>query len=105
MTEKEKHGMLNIDSTLYTTRLSKKFMARSPYKAGNPKYILSFIPGTVLDILVKPGQKVRKGDDLMLLDAMKMQNQLKCTIDGEVKEIPVKKGDKVSKGTVLLILK
>jgi biotin carboxyl carrier protein len=36
---------------------------------------------------------------------MKMQNQLKCTIDGEVKQIPVKKGDKVSKGTVLLILK
>ncbi len=71
----------------------------------NPKYILSFIPGTVLDILVKPGQSVRKGDDLMLLDAMKMQNQLKSTIDGKVKKIPVKKGDKVSKGTVLLILK
>lgn len=105
MTDKEKLGTLNIDSTLYKTRLSKKYEERSPYKSANPKFILSFIPGTVLDILVKPGQKVKKGDDLMLLDAMKMQNQLKCTIDGEVKKVPVKKGEKVSKGTVLLILK
>ena len=105
MTDKEKLGILNIDSTLYKTRLSKKYEKRTPYKALNPKYILSFIPGTVLDILVKPGQRIRKGDDLMLLDAMKMQNQLKSTIDCEVEKIPVKKGDKVSKGTVLLILK
>lgn len=105
MKNKEKMGLLNIDSTLYKTRISRKFEARTPYKAGNPKYILSFIPGTVLDILVKTGQSVRKGDDLMLLDAMKMQNQLKSTIDGKVKIIPVKKGDKVSKGTVLMVLK
>ena len=66
--------------------------------------IISFIPGTVLDIIVKPGQIVKKGDDLMILDSMKMQNQLKCSIDGKIKNIPVKKGDKVSKGTVLLEL-
>jgi biotin carboxyl carrier protein len=101
----EKMGLLNINSTLYKTRISRKFETRKPYKAVNPKFILSFIPGTVLDILVKTGQNVRKGDDLMLLDAMKMQNQLKSNIDGEVKNIPVKKGDKVSKGTVLMILK
>jgi biotin carboxyl carrier protein len=104
MKNKEKLGALNIDSTLYTTRISKKFEKRIPYKAVNPNYILSFIPGTVLDILVKTGQKVSKGDDLMVLEAMKMQNQLKCSIDGRVKKIPVKKGDKVSKGTLLLIL-
>lgn len=105
MKGQEKLGKLNIDSTLYKTRLSKKFAERIAYKAGNPKYITSFIPGTVLDILVRKGQKVKKGDDLMILDAMKMQNQLKSTIDGEVKDIPVKKGDKVSKGTLLLVLK
>jgi biotin carboxyl carrier protein len=64
--------------------------------------ILSFIPGTVLDILVKPGQRVRKGDSLMLLDSMKMQNKLKSTMDGKVKTILVKKGDRVSKGMVLI---
>ncbi|HNY15116.1 MAG TPA: acetyl-CoA carboxylase biotin carboxyl carrier protein subunit [Bacteroidales bacterium] len=104
MRNKEKLGTLNIDTTLYTTRLSRKYENRISYKAGNPKEIVSFIPGTVLDILVKPGQKVSAGEKLMILDAMKMQNLLKCTIDGKIKTIPVKKGDKVSKGTVLIIL-
>jgi len=40
----------------------------------------------------------------MILDAMKMQNKLKCIMDGKVKSISVNKGDKVSKGTVLLEL-
>ena len=70
----------------------------------DPRIILSFIPGTVLDIMIKPGQKVSKGDELMILDAMKMQNKLKCIIDGRVKSIAVNNGDKVSKGTVLLEL-
>jgi biotin carboxyl carrier protein len=104
MEENKKLGVLNIDTSLYKTRLSRKFEKRAPYKTPDNRMILSFIPGTVLDILVTPGQTVRKGDDLMVLDAMKMQNQLKSKIDGRVKNIPVKKGDKVSKGTVLLEL-
>ena len=66
---------------------------------------MSFIPGTVLDILVKKDQDVRKGDDLLVLDAMKMQNNLKSNIDSIIKKILVNKGDKVSKGTILLELK
>lgn len=104
MVEDRKLSVLNIDTSLYKTRLSKKFGNRIPYRAPNNKLILSFIPGTVLDILVKPGQLVKKGDELMILDAMKMQNQLKSKIEGKVKNIPVNKGDKVSKGTVLLEL-
>jgi biotin carboxyl carrier protein len=105
MSQIEKMDLLNINETLYKTRLSKQFKNRKAFKSTNPLFILSFIPGTVLDILVKPGQVVNKGDDLMILDAMKMQNLLKSKIDGIVKNIPVKKGDKVSKGTVLLELK
>lgn len=104
MKNKEISTTLNIDTTLYKTRLSKRFESRVSWKAVNPKEILSFIPGTVLDILVKPGQKVTVGEALMILDAMKMQNLLKCSIEGKVKSIPVKKGDKVSKGSVLLVL-
>jgi biotin carboxyl carrier protein len=99
-----KLGFLNIDTSLYQTRISYKFQNRKPYQPADPKIILSFIPGTVLDILIKPGQNVSKGDDLMILDAMKMQNRLKCNMDGKVKSIAVNKGDKVSKGTVLLEL-
>jgi biotin carboxyl carrier protein len=104
MTEKEKTGLLNINTTLYQTRISTKFENRKLYKPVNPKIILSFIPGTVLDIYIKTGDMVKKGDVLMILDAMKMQNKLKCPMDGKVKSIEVKKGDKVSKGTVLVEL-
>lgn len=100
----DKLGKLNIDSTLYTTRISRKYGERVPYKKSNPKHILSFIPGTVLDILVKPGQKVSRGEHLMILEAMKMQNLLKAATDGTVKKISVKKGDKVAKGSVLIVL-
>jgi biotin carboxyl carrier protein len=101
----ENPGMININSTFYKTRLSTKFLNRKPYKPANPRMIVSFIPGTVLDILVKMGQAVKKGDNLMILDAMKMQNKLTCNIDGTVKKIFVNKGDKVSKGTILFELK
>ena len=104
MNKNDKLGFLNIDTSLYQTRISNKFQNRKPYKPADPRIILSFIPGTVLDIFIEPGQSVSKGEDLMILDAMKMQNKLKCNMDGKVKSIAVKKGDKVSKGTVLLEL-
>jgi biotin carboxyl carrier protein len=104
MNKKDTLGYLNIDTSFYKTRISSKFENRKAYQPADPRIILSFIPGTVLDILIKAGQDVKKGDDLMILDAMKMQNKLKCNMDGKVKTIAVKKGDKVSKGTVLLEL-
>ncbi len=105
MKQEDELGKLNINSGIYKTRLSKKYLSRKPYKPADPGKILSFIPGTVLDILVSEGQKVRKGDDLMILDAMKMQNKLKSPAAGTIRKIHVEKGDKVSKGTLLIELK
>lgn len=104
MGKTENFGNLNIDTTLYTTRISAKFAGRKPYKPADPRIITSFIPGTILDILVEPGQEVRKGDDLVILDAMKMQNTLKSQVDGRIKNIAVKRGARVPKGSVLLEL-
>jgi len=104
MNKNDKLEFLNIDTSLYQTRISNKFRSRKPYQPADPKIILSFIPGTVLDIFIEPGQNVSRGELLMILDAMKMQNKLKCSMDGKVKSIAVKEGDKVSKGTVLLEL-
>ncbi len=97
-------GFLNIDTSLYKTRISKQFAKRKHYQPADPKLILSFIPGTVLDIMTEKGASVKKGDDLMILDAMKMQNKLKCPMDGTIKSILVNKGAKVSKGTLLIEL-
>jgi biotin carboxyl carrier protein len=104
MKKEEELDYLNINTSLYKTRISEKFKNRKAYKPADPKIILSFIPGTVLNIFVVTGQKVKKGDILMILDAMKMQNKLKCPMDGRVKSIAVVKGAKVSKGTVLIEL-
>lgn len=104
MKENDELGFLNIDTSLYKTRISEKFRNRKSYKPADPRIILSFIPGTVLDIFIEKGQLVKKGEVLMILDAMKMQNKLKCIMDGKVKSIAVNKGDKVSKGTILLEL-
>ena len=95
-------GFLNIDTSLYKTRLSNNFLNRKQYRIPDPRLVLSFIPGTVLKIYITVGQEVRIGDDLVILEAMKMKNQLKCSTDGKIKRILVNEGDKVSKGTLLL---
>lgn len=60
------------------------------------------MPGLVLDILVKPDQEVAKGDALLILEAMKMENVLKAEGDGVVKSIEVKKGTAVDKGQIII---
>jgi len=95
---------LNIDTSLYKTRVSKRFENRKLYQPKDPKKIESFIPGLILDIMVEVGQSVEKDDELMILDAMKMQNKLKSPVAGNIKSIHVKKGDKVPKGNLLIEL-
>ena len=104
MSTSEIPGFLNINNIIYQTRISRKFANRKSYKPTDPKLILSFIPGTVLDIFVSPGQSVKKGELLLILDAMKMQNRLKCPMDGTIKTIAAAKGARVSKGVVLIEL-
>jgi biotin carboxyl carrier protein len=104
MSKDDKPEFLNINNSFYQTRISDKFRNRTKYEPADPKKILSFIPGTVVDIFVTPGQSVIQGELLLILDAMKMQNRLKCPLDGNIKSIVVKKGDRVSKGALLIEL-
>ena len=104
MCTEKKLEFLNINNSLYKTRISTKFKNRINYKPADPNLILSFIPGTVVEIFAKVGQKVKKGDLLLILDAMKMQNRLKSPLDGKIKSIVVKAGERVSKGKLLLEL-
>ena len=60
------------------------------------------MPGLVLDILVKEGADIAKGDNLVVLEAMKMENILKASADGRVAKIIAKKGDKLEKGSVII---
>ena len=61
------------------------------------------IPGKIIEVLVKPGQVVKKGEELIILEAMKMENRIFSPRDGSIKEIKVKKGDVLPAGSTLLI--
>lgn len=60
------------------------------------------MPGLVLKILVEPGQHIQKGDSLIVLEAMKMENIIKATGAGIVKSIPVNLKDAVDKNQILI---
>jgi biotin carboxyl carrier protein len=60
------------------------------------------MPGLVLNIIVEEGSVVKKGDPILVLEAMKMENILKSPADGTVKKINVKKGVAVEKNQVLI---
>lgn len=61
------------------------------------------MPGLILEIKVRPGQEVKKGDPILILEAMKMENILKSPGDGVVKEVKVQEKQNVEKGQVLLL--
>jgi len=101
---KSKFKTLNIDETLYKTNLTSKFENRKKYMVPDAKKIISIIPGTVMKVFVMEGQKVKRGDNLMILEAMKMQNRIKSPRPGVIKIIKVKEGEKVAKGVLMMEL-
>lgn len=72
------------------------------YSKLDDKSVTAFIPGTIVDVKVKPGQEVKQGEVLVILDAMKMHNRVIAPSAGKVKEVNVKPGDRVSKGFLLV---
>jgi biotin carboxyl carrier protein len=61
------------------------------------------MPGLILSVAVAEGQEVKKGDPLLILEAMKMENVIKAPADATVKVIKVRKGDSVDKNQVLVL--
>jgi biotin carboxyl carrier protein len=96
---------LNIDNVKYKTRLNKKYLLRKPYTPANPKHILSFIPGTICQIYVKKGSRVKAGDKLLELDAMKMANTIFAEDNCIIDNVYVVIGELVTKGQILIKLK
>lgn len=92
------------DGRKYKTTLTKKFLNRKPWKAPDPGQVRSFIPGEVFQLLVKSGDKVRKGDKMMIYEAMKMKNIITAPFDARIEEVFVEEGDKLPKGALLVKL-
>ena len=89
---------------VYKTRYTRKFMERKKWEAPNPSQVRSIIPGSVTEVLVKPGDKVKKGSKLMIYEAMKMKNVIVSPFDAVVESVEVKAGDKLPKGALLVKL-
>jgi len=105
----QKTIILRINQNTYEVRLKEKldllleqmgFDAAHSAKASDLK---APMPGSVLDIRVQAGQSVQKGDGLIVLEAMKMENVLKAPGDAVIKSIEVQKGQNVDKNHVLIL--
>ncbi len=86
----------------FKTRVTRKFENRKPWVAPNDKNVFAVLPGTIIDVFVKQGQTVKRGETLLVLEAMKMQNQILMPFDGKIKKINVKPEDRVTKEFIMV---
>ena len=102
MSEQNKTSQIALESGTYETRLTRKFSLRKPYEKHDPRIIKAVIPGAIERIDTAVGARVKKGEPLMILEAMKMHNRIASPLDGTVKAVRVAAGEKVSKGQILI---
>ncbi len=93
---------LEIGGALYATRLTNKFRNREFWDKPDVKKIEAIIPGTIQRIMVKEGVEVSTGTALLILEAMKMRNEILAPFSGVVRKIHVKKGEMVPKSYLLI---
>ena len=78
--------------------------AAKPATGGAKSGVKSPLPGVILDIKVKEGDEVKKGQTIIILEAMKMENSINADKDGKITAINVSKGESVLEGTDLVII-
>jgi len=99
----DKKGTIQIDieGEVYETELTNNYIINSKYIRPSDTDKGAFIPGLISDVLVKEGDKVKLGRSVVILEAMKMLNEINLNFDARITKIFVSKGDIVVKGQVL----
>lgn len=106
--KQQKELVLNINGKEFRIEAQDQFdlllakMGINSSQAVKNDHLKAPMPGKVLEVKVKEGQSVQKGEVLLILEAMKMENVLKATHDTTVSQIKIKQGDTVEKGQLLL---
>lgn len=106
--KEDKTALIKVNGTKYELKVADKFdellknLGMDSLATKKVNNIKAPMPGLVLNILVEDGTVVKKGDALIVLEAMKMENILKSPTDGTVKKISVKKGVAVEKNQILI---
>ncbi len=78
--------------------------AAAPAPAANGETVKSPMPGTILKVNVQNGSTVKKGDTLMILEAMKMENEIIAPCDGSIASLNVQSGSAVETGATLCVI-
>lgn len=87
------------------TKVTQKSEPAKPVTdSGSGETIVAPMPGTILRVEVSAGDAVAKGDTLMILEAMKMENEILAPVDGVVKQLNVSQGASVNPGDILVVL-
>lgn len=68
------------------------------------KQVNAMMAGTVVEVLVKPGDDIAEGQDVIILESMKMQLPVQSEVSGKVKEVKVGAGDFVNEGDAVIVL-
>jgi propionyl-CoA carboxylase alpha chain len=91
------HNGLQIEALVLLPRAAE-LLKLMPHKAPPDlsKFLLSPMPGLLVDVAVQPGQKVMAGEKLAVIEAMKMENILTATQDGEVREVLARRGESLT---------
>ena len=103
---------VNVNGNLYEVEIEEMeapSSANTPAAPAAPKAaapaggqaIKAPMPGNILDVKVQNGQNVKKGDVLVILEAMKMENEIQAPCDGKVTSVNVRKGDSVETQAVI----
>ena len=113
---------VEVNGTHYNVEMEKKQKAAAPIARPRPAAapaaaakpaakpaaskggVKSPLPGVILDIKVKEGDEVKKGQTIIILEAMKMENSINADRDGKIAAIKVSKGESVLEGTDLVII-
>lgn len=108
MNKTEKTCKIKVNDSIYTVGVKDQYdqllkeLGLDNLTNNKVSEIRAPMPGLVLNIMVSENDEVKKGDNLLILEAMKMENILKSPTDGIVKKVSVIKGDKVEKNQVLI---
>jgi len=105
MSKEKEYKDLIIQGVVYKTTYTRKFEERVNWEAPNENMLYSIIPGTIIDVFVKPRQKVKEGETLLLLEAMKMQNQVRMPFNGEIVKVFVKRDELVPNRHLMVEIK
>ncbi|MBD50918.1 MAG: hypothetical protein CMB08_03220 [Euryarchaeota archaeon] len=90
---------IHLDGRIHVVNLHEIGYSNQKQSEGS---LVAPMPGTIIEILVKKGQRVRKGQSLMVMEAMKMEHKIQSPKDGEVLSISNEVGQKVDMGAVLI---